>query len=202
MRGGVSSCVELRHHAVMISQHVMCWTVRGGTPVSDELTYEDLQAVAEAAEPPTSEWALRGGMTRTERAMWTYKVGTFTVNTGKSQREVASHFGMSQPTVSRLLQDFWKHWTLPRADEARKHELNIVDKVIDAWLPTAVSGDKDAAAVVAKFMDRRAKLTGSDAPIKVDAQVTEVTQQDLELQELVREAAAANAVKEKEISER
>jgi hypothetical protein len=40
------------------------------------------------------------------------------------------------------------------------------------------------------------KLLGLDAPTKVDAQVTEVTQQDIELAELVREAQAKSAVKE------
>jgi transcriptional regulator with XRE-family HTH domain len=41
--------------------------------------------------------------------------------------------------------------------------------------------------------ERRAKLTGIEAAVKVDATVHEVTQQDLELQEMVREAEAAVA---------
>jgi ribosomal protein S4 len=38
--------------------------------------------------------------------------------------------------------------------------------------------------------ERRAKLTGVDAALKVDATVHEVTQQDLELQEMIRDAKA------------
>lgn len=47
--------------------------------------------------------------------------------------------------------------------------------------------------------ERRAKLTGIEAAIKVDATVHEVTQQDLELQELLREARAATQAAEEQI---
>lgn len=43
------------------------------------------------------------------------------------------------------------------------------------------------------------KLHGSDAAVKVDATVTEVTQEDIELAELVREAQAKNAAEEARI---
>jgi hypothetical protein len=43
---------------------------------------------------------------------------------------------------------------------------------------------------------RRAKLTGIEAAVKVDATVHEVTQQDLELQEMLREAKARVASQE------
>jgi hypothetical protein len=43
------------------------------------------------------------------------------------------------------------------------------------------------------------KLLGLDAPTKVDAQVTEVTQQDIELAELIRETQARNAAEEERI---
>ncbi|MBD9700657.1 hypothetical protein IHE56_00830 [Streptomyces sp. ID01-12c] len=44
--------------------------------------------------------------------------------------------------------------------------------------------------------ERRAKLTGLDAAVKVDATVHEVTQQDLELQEMLRTAKANVAAQE------
>jgi hypothetical protein len=47
-----------------------------------------------------------------------------------------------------------------------------------------------------KNNESQRKLLGLDAPTKVDAQVTEVTQQDIELAELVREAQAKNAADE------
>lgn len=47
--------------------------------------------------------------------------------------------------------------------------------------------------------ERRAKLLGLDAPTKVDATVTEITQQDIELQEMIAEIKARNANTEKVI---
>ncbi|MEU3281604.1 hypothetical protein [Streptomyces antibioticus] len=44
--------------------------------------------------------------------------------------------------------------------------------------------------------ERRAKLTGIEAAVKVDATVHEVTQQDIELQEMLREAKARVAAQE------
>jgi uncharacterized protein YerC len=44
--------------------------------------------------------------------------------------------------------------------------------------------------------ERRAKLLGLDAALKVDATVHEVTQQDIELQEMLREAKARVAAQE------
>ncbi|WP_406170314.1 hypothetical protein OIE52_39270 [Streptomyces canus] len=47
--------------------------------------------------------------------------------------------------------------------------------------------------------ERRAKYTGIEASIKVDATVREVTQQDLELQEMLREAKAKMRAEEQQI---
>lgn len=52
-----------------------------------------------------------------------------------------------------------------------------------------------------KIQDRRAKLLGLDAPTQVQATVTEVTQADLELTDLISEAKARNAVAEQALRE-
>jgi hypothetical protein len=49
--------------------------------------------------------------------------------------------------------------------------------------------------------ERRAKLTGVEAAVKVDATVREVTQQDIELQEMIREAKAKVQLEEQKILE-
>ncbi|MFD4830149.1 hypothetical protein ACFWPV_09880 [Streptomyces uncialis] len=49
--------------------------------------------------------------------------------------------------------------------------------------------------------ESRRKLLGLDSPIKADVQVTEVTQQDLELQEILRDAKAAVQLEEQRLVE-
>jgi len=50
-----------------------------------------------------------------------------------------------------------------------------------------------------KVSDSICRLLGLDMPVKVDATVTEVTQQDVELQEMVRDAKAKMQLKEQQI---
>ena len=50
-----------------------------------------------------------------------------------------------------------------------------------------------------RIQARRASLLGLDAPTRIEAQVTEVTQQDLALQELVAELKMKNAVTEEQL---
>ncbi|ARX81535.1 hypothetical protein SMD44_00933 [Streptomyces alboflavus] len=47
--------------------------------------------------------------------------------------------------------------------------------------------------------ESRRRLLGLDMPVKVDAQVTETTQQDLELQEMIRDARARVQLEEQQI---
>lgn len=52
---------------------------------------------------------------------------------------------------------------------------------------------------IVKISESIRRLDGIDAPVKVDATVTEVTQQDIELQEMIREAKARTAREEQAI---
>jgi hypothetical protein len=51
-----------------------------------------------------------------------------------------------------------------------------------------------------KLQDRRAKYLGLDAPVQVDATVTETTQADLEIADMIREAQAKAAADEAKLS--
>lgn len=52
------------------------------------------------------------------------------------------------------------------ADVLRQVELERINRLQVAYWPKAIAGDTDAARVVQWCIDRRAKLTGLDAPIK------------------------------------
>ncbi len=57
-----------------------------------------------------------------------------------------------------------------RVDVARELELARLDAMQARVWPRAVEGDTRAALTVLKIMDRRAKLLGLDAPVKVDVE--------------------------------
>lgn len=73
------------------------------------------------------------------------------------------------------------------------------DRLQAAWWPKALKGDPKAAEIVLKVLAQRAKVEGTEAPARLDATVHEVTQEDIELAELIRETQAKNAALEQRI---
>lgn len=72
--------------------------------------------------------------------------------------------------------------------------------VPDAYF-AALAGRQRAVDALLRVSERRAKLNGLDAPIKVEATVTEVSQADIALQEMVAEAKAKWAAAEQQAAE-
>jgi hypothetical protein len=146
------------------------------------------------------------------------------------QEHVHDHLGwnLSKSTVARRITCEIKETVQPLADEVRALELDRLDQlqqvalgVMGADHPLVSEGRvvrieqedgtkvplQDHGPVLAamdrflKIQDRRAKLLGLDAPTRVDATVTETTQADLELAEMVREAQAKAAAAEAALKE-
>lgn len=82
------------------------------------------------------------------------------------------------------------------AEAWRELESDRYDAIINAHWDAATSGDDlKAAELVRKTISDQAALWGLKS-IQVDATVTEITQQDIELQELIRDQRAKNAAQE------
>ncbi|MFC5947062.1 hypothetical protein ACFQH9_02065 [Pseudonocardia lutea] len=119
-----------------------------------------------------------------------------------SQREIAKQFGVSQATVQRRIAEWCAKVIVPKVEEYRAIENAKLDEICNVAGAIARNPEADpelrlkALDRLTRAADRRAKLNGLDAPVKADVTVHEVTQQDLELQEMLREAEAANAAQE------
>lgn len=81
------------------------------------------------------------------------------------------------------------------ANELRDVELQRLDRLQAAAWAEAIRGNLKAIETVARLIDRRCRILGLNATVQVDATFTEVTQQDVELQELLNEARARNAAR-------
>lgn len=117
--------------------------------------------------------------------------------TGMSIEAIAKATGIARSTVHDRIQSEIAARVLPLADEVRKMELDRLDRWL-AKLDAQIAEDRYVARnveVAVRVSERRAKLLGLDAPEKIEATVTEVTQEDIALAELVAEAQmqAANA---------
>ncbi len=120
---------------------------------------------------------------------------------GRSVRNIAEITGLSIGTVHNRIQAGIDAVVLPLADELRKVELERYD----AWqsrLEDALEAGEDPVKVVpvlVRVSERRCALMGANAPEKIEATVHQVTEQDIALAELIREAQAASAVQEAQI---
>lgn len=110
---------------------------------------------------------------------------------GASYRAIGEALGVSYETARRMVKAAMDQIPVEQCDYMRKVDGERLDRLQRALWPKAISGNEKAAITVMRIMERRAKLFGLDAPVKIDATVTEVTQSDLELEEMIREAKAA-----------
>lgn len=79
------------------------------------------------------------------------------------------------------------------ADELREVELQRLDRLQRAHWTQALEGNVGSSKIVLACIDRRAKMLGLDAPVKVDARVR--SELDAQIEALVAELGAEGLVK-------
>lgn len=139
-------------------------------------------------------------------------------SSGMTFREIASELGFAaQSYVYSCYQRGKRRIVEPAVTEYRAKQLArieaerlIAEEILHATHPVVSNGrvfnDLEDAGPKLSALDRLVKLDnqesdllGLKAPTRVEAMVTETTQQDLELAEMIREAKAANARTEAEL---
>lgn len=90
---------------------------------------------------------------------------------GKSYAQIGDALGISKQAAHGLVVGALKEHREQTAEEVadlRAIENLRLDELLATWFPLALAGDKDAAAIVLKIQDRRAKLEGLDAATKTE----------------------------------
>jgi len=112
---------------------------------------------------------------------------------GLSMRQIAAKTGLSVGTVHKRIHAECTEIVSAKAEEVRQQQL----AQIQAWL-SRINGEISVGRAIARnievgtrLLERQAKLLGMDAPEKIDATVTEMSQVDIEFAELVRNAKIA-----------
>jgi hypothetical protein len=114
----------------------------------------------------------------------------------KTLREIGAELGVSHQTAARWIDEEMKRIITPPAEHLVKLELQRYDQWTKVLLERLDSGGDPEKIIplLFKASKSRRELLGLDAAIKVDATVTETTQEDLALQEMLREARAKQAI--------
>lgn len=124
---------------------------------------------------------------------------------GWSLRRIGAEIGVSHVTVKTYIDEEVESRTIPLLNEVVQMELDRYDRYL-ARLEEAMDDEKaDVAKLVAsavRVSEARRKLLGYDAPQRVEATVHQVSETDVELAEIVREASVRAALEERQVNER
>lgn len=116
---------------------------------------------------------------------------------GKTYQDIAKITGVPYQTVYRWVKQEIDKTVTPAAEDARNLEVARYDRYLDRLEADFDKPNVDIVRLIVaamKIAERRARLLGLDMPIKVEAQVMETTQADMEWAEMVREAQARDAL--------
>jgi hypothetical protein len=108
--------------------------------------------------------------------------------------QIADALGVSVGTVVNRIKLGGQRVLEPAVEEYRALSAARMDAVLRRLLEDNRTMTPQVAAAIVNVETRRAKLYGLDAPTLVDAQVTVVTAEDIELQAMIRETKAREAL--------
>lgn len=124
---------------------------------------------------------------------------------GWSLRRIGVAIGVSHVTVKNYIDEEVESRTIPLLNEVVQMEIDRYDTYL-ARLEAAMDDEKaDVAKLVAsavRVSEARRKLLGYDAPQRVEATVHQVTETDVELAEIVRNAEFRATMEEQEVRRR
>ena len=83
--------------------------------------------------------------------------------TGMSQQQIADQLGVNQSSESRMIARALKQHKAEGVDDLRKIDSQRMEQLHQVAWQYAEKGDMQAAAVITRLLDRRAKLFGLDA---------------------------------------
>jgi hypothetical protein len=111
---------------------------------------------------------------------------------GKTYRQIGELCGVSHVTARNWCTEHLEDVTLPLVDEVRKTEVDRMLRYLERLDTRIDDGDDKAIGYAIKISERLAKLLGADAPQQISVERKEVSQLDLDIQELIRSQEARN----------
>jgi DNA-binding CsgD family transcriptional regulator len=115
--------------------------------------------------------------------------------------EIARQLGLDGKTVSNYIAVALKEHAVRNVDELRQLECARLDDYLERLKPRIDRGDDKAINAALRVSEQRARILGLFAPVKIEGTITEETEQDRELKEMINEARARNAVEKDKIAQ-
>ncbi|MCX4504577.1 sigma factor-like helix-turn-helix DNA-binding protein [Streptomyces anulatus] len=109
---------------------------------------------------------------------------------GLTVRAIAQELGLKPTTVQNRLTMALAAVIIPGVETLRTREGERLLHLLDRIQPAVQAGDLDAIKTAARLSESYRRLYGLNAPEQHQHQITETTQMDLAVQELIRNARA------------
>ncbi len=124
---------------------------------------------------------------------------------GWSLRRIGAEINVSYGTVKNYIDEEIEARTVPLLDEVVKIELDRYDRYLALLEQSMIEEKADVPKIVAtavRVSEARRKLLGYDAPQRVEATVHQVSETDVELAEIVRDAEVRSRLEEQQVRQR
>lgn len=152
-----------------------------------ELTLEDATKIVDSLGLDGTEWRHWSKRSDSERLAIGIVILQKSMK-GKAMRTIEREMGIPLATCQRYKERALSSIQMPTVEQARSEEIQRLDAIMEAVWPMCENGDKDAIASYMKVSERKAKMCGWDKPIEITQTVTEVTQAERELQDMIAQA--------------
>ena len=113
---------------------------------------------------------------------------------GLTVRSIAKKMGLAPTTVQERLNMAFAAVILPGVETMRLREGERLLYLIERLKPAVDRGEESAIKTTARLSESYRRLFGLNAPETHQLQIHQVTQNDLELQEMIRDARARAAL--------
>lgn len=111
----------------------------------------------------------------------------------KSMKEIAEELDISPETVRQTIIRTYRESSAPVIEHERKRDIELIEQAIAVTWPRVKAGTHGAVSDLEKLLARRARYLGLDAPQQVEATVTQTTQLDISISELLSQMDAAES---------
>lgn len=111
---------------------------------------------------------------------------------GKTYRQIGAELGISQTQAMKDVKKRIDEIELPGVEEIRKQEVDRLLRYLEVLEHRIDMGDDKAVSIAIKVSERLCKMLGVDMPAQTEVQVTQTTQVDLAIQELIAAQKAQN----------
>lgn len=153
---------------------------------TNQLTLEEAKAVVDTLSSPSE---FKHYSSRNEQEKLAFGIIILDrVMKGHTLRQIEKELQIPRATVARYRDKALMAVGTPVIEEARAQELRRLEELTEVLWPLCMSGDDKAMNTYLKVSEKRAALLGLNKPIQVESTVTEISQAERELADMIAQA--------------